>query len=568
MTFDTLTLREFIKQSARRYDTRPALSFIKGGTITYRELDEKSLQLAAALRELGIRPGDRVAIVSANMPNWGLAYFAVSRMKAVTVPILPDFPPSDMVNILIHAGVSAVFVSRKLYPKLKRVSEKGIVIIFIEDFSLLKEDETSVPFDLKPFEEKSEKDLGIDIPKEDDVASIIYTSGTTGQSKGVMLSHRNLVFDALATSPIPGIKPGDTLISILPLSHTYECTIGMIIPLMLGAHVHYLDRPPAPSVLLPALKEIRPSLMLSVPLLIEKIYRQSILPLLNKKAAVKFLYRIPPFRKMLNRIAGKKLMKIFGGRLYFFGIGGAALAPDVEKFLREAQFPYAIGYGLTETSPLIAGCSPSQTRYTSTGTIIPGVVVKLGDLDPVTGEGEILVKGPNVMIGYYRDEKKSAEAFTEDGWFRTGDLGVFDKDGFLYIKGRSKNMILGPSGENIYPESIEAVINQFDFVTDSLVFEEEGKIFARVHVDYDQIKEAFSHLADSAGDISHHVGEYLNELKIMANKRLSSFSKLHDLLEQHEPFEKTPTQKIKRYLYSGKTKRHNKGNEKEDGEKH
>jgi long-chain acyl-CoA synthetase len=542
MQLETLTLREFVVKGAERYKDKTALSFVEGGGITYEELDSKSKQLAAYFKSKGIGAGDRIAIVSANMPYWGLVYFAVTRMKAVTVPVLPDFTDEDVSNILAHAKVSVIMASRKLYSKVEQTEKSGVPVVFIDD--LEKE------IDLKPFAGKSETELGLSIPEENDLASIIYTSGTTGQSKGVMLTHKNLVFDALAASPIPGIKPGDRLVSILPLSHTYECTIGMLVPLLLGAHIHYLDKPPAPSVLLPALKKVRPEVMLSVPLLIEKIYRQSVLKSLNQKAITRVLYKIPPFRKLLNKIAGKKLMATFGGRLYFFGVGGAPLAPDVEHFLREAKFPYAIGYGLTETSPLIAGCSPKVTKPGSTGPVISGVVVKLEDPDPVTGEGEILVKGPNVMAGYYRNEEKTAEVFTEDGWFRTGDLGLIDEDDYLYIKGRSKNLILGPSGENIYPESIEAVINQFDYVSESLVFEEGGQILAKVHIDYDQIKEAFSNLADSAGDLSHQVGDYIKELKGKVNKKLSSFSRIHDVQEHPEPFEKTPTKKIKRYLYT------------------
>jgi long-chain acyl-CoA synthetase len=561
MHLDTLTLREFITRSGERYGDLPALSFLDKQPITHAELDRKSLQIAGYMKSTGIKEGDRVAIVSSNMPNWGLVYFSIARMKAITVPVLPDFPAEDVGNILRHAEVSLIFVSEKLFPKVQALTDSGITTVFLDELKTNEKGKPAKPINLAPFANRSEENLGIAIPSENDTASIIYTSGTTGQSKGVMLSHKNLVFDAMASSPIPGIKPGDRMLSILPLSHTYECTIGMLVPLFLGAHIHYLEKPPAASILLPALAKVKPDFMLTVPLLIEKIYRQSVLPSLNKKALVRVLYKLPPFRRLLNKVAGKKLMKTFGGRLYFFGIGGAALAPDVEKFLREAKFPYAIGYGLTETSPLIAGCAPKITRFRSTGTILPGVVVKLDSPDPETGEGEILVKGPNVMKGYYRDEEKTTEVFTKDGWFRTGDLGVFDKDGFLYIKGRSKNMILGPSGENIYPEAIEAVINQFDYVNESLVFEEEGRILAKVHIDYDQIKEAFSSLADSAGDISHQVADYVMGLKSKVNKKLSSFSKVHDIVEHPEPFEKTPTKKIKRYLYIGKQKNRDKDND-------
>lgn len=552
MKLQNLTLEELVRYASKTYSEMMAISFVDSGFYTYRELDETSLALSGWLREKGIEAGDRVALLSSNMPEWVISYFAVARMKAVIVPILPDFSAEEVVNILNHAEVKAIFVSEKLEQKLADYNNPGV----------LQQRLDGLPIDLEEFRNRSESELGLESPEEDDLASIIYTSGTTGQSKGVMLTHRNLVFDALATSVIPGFSPGDKMLSILPLSHTYECTIGMLIPILMGSHIHYLDKPPAPSVLLPALQKVKPDLMLSVPLLIEKIYRQSVLPSLNKKTLVRLLYKTPPFRKFFNRIAGKKLMKTFGGRLYFFGIGGAALAPDVEQFLLEAKFPYAIGYGLTETSPLIAGCHPSLVKERSTGTVISGVTVKIDTPDPDTGEGEILVKGPNVMQGYYRDEVRTREVFTEDGWFKTGDLGVLNPDGYLYIRGRSKNMILGPSGENIYPESIEAVINHFDYVNESLVFEEGGKLFARVHFDTDKIKEAFSNLSDSAGDITHHIGDYLNDLRKMVNKRLSSFSKISGIFVEKEPFEKTPTKKIKRYKYlNGKKEREEDGTE-------
>jgi len=244
------------------------------------------------------------------------------------------------------------------------------------------------------------------------------------------------------------------------------------------------------------------------------------------------------------------LIKIFGGNIQFFGIGGAALAEDVEFFLREARFPYAIGYGLTETAPLIAGCGPALTRFRSTGPALPGVTVKIDNPDPETGEGEILVSGPNVMQGYFKDPDKTAAVVTEEGWFRTGDLGLLDEDGYLYIRGRLKNMILGPSGENIYPEEIEALINEYDFVNESLVVEQEGRLVALVNIDYESLKEHVRDAAESAADISKQANEYLSQLKRTVNKRLNVFSRVSDFLEKNEPFEKTPTKKIKRYLYT------------------
>ena len=381
----------------------------------------------------------------------------------------------------------------------------------------------------------------------EDLAAIIYTSGTTGASKGVMLTHENLVSNVISARVIPpqpeniDVSQNATL-SILPLSHTYECTIGMLTTLNRGCHIHYLSKPLSPATLIPVMQRVRPGIMLSVPLLVEKIYRKSILTTINKKALTRTLYRFPPTRKLLNRVAGKKMYKLFGGNLVFFGIGGAPLAPDVEVFLREGKFPYCLGYGLTETSPLVVGANASEQRFRATGHCIEDVLVRITDADPKTGEGEIQVKGPNVMKGYFKDPERTAEVFTEDGWFKTGDLGVFKKN-HLYICGRLKNMILGPSGENIYPESIEAMINEFEFVEDSLIVEDEKKsLTALVHLNMDELKKKFGDSAQAAGD-------YIKTIIEDVNKRLSNFSKITKSEHQQEPFEKTATHKIKRFLY-------------------
>jgi long-chain acyl-CoA synthetase len=263
------------------------------------------------------------------------------------------------------------------------------------------------------------------------------------------------------------------------------------------------------------------------------------------------LYKLPALRKRIHRAAGKKLMQTFGGQLKFFGIGGAKLSREVELFLREGGFPYAIGYGLTETSPLIAGCTPSLTRFRSTGPVVPGMEVRIADPEASTGIGEIQTRGTSVMKGYYRDPERTAETFTPDGWFRTGDLGVLDKDGYLYIEGRLKNMILGPSGENIYPEAVESVINRSDVVLESIVYEDEGQLAARVHLDYEKLDESFSAEGLTEAQIRSRIETMLEDIRKTTNESVSAFSRIARVIEQVEPFEKTPTQKIKRYLYTG-----------------
>jgi len=385
--------------------------------------------------------------------------------------------------------------------------------------------------------------------KEDDLAAILYTSGTTGHSKGVMLTHGNIVYDAYATIVLVNIKEGDRMLSILPLYHTYEATLGLVTPLMVGASVYYLDKPPTPAVLLPALKKIQPTIMLSVPLVIEKIYHGKILHEINKKGIVRSLYKVSFVRKKINQAAGKKLYETFGGKLKMFCIGGAALSKDVEIFLWEAKFPYSVGYGLTETSPLVTGTPPETTRLSSAGITLVGMQVKILSPDFETGEGEVLIKGPNVMKGYYKDEEKTKAVFTDDGWFRSGDLGLI-KDGYLYLKGRSKNVIIGTNGKNIYPEEIESLINENEYVLESLVVEKDKKLIAKVHFNNDILDEKYNFQKLSDPEARAKKNELMNELLKYVNERISTFSRLNGIIEQQEPFEKTPTKKIKRYLYT------------------
>jgi long-chain acyl-CoA synthetase len=319
---------------------------------------------------------------------------------------------------------------------------------------------------------------------------------------------------------------------------------------MCGASVYYVKKPPTAAVLLPALAMVKPTLMLTVPLIIEKMYKTRIMPEIKKRALVRLAYKFPVIRKRIHKIAGKKLMATFGDALRFFGVGGAALSPEVERFLREAEFPYAIGYGLTETSPLIAGANAENTRYRSTGPIVPGLEVRIENPDPKSGIGEIIVRGPSIMKGYYRDPARTSEVLTFDGWFHTGDLGSFDKNGYLYINGRLKNVIIGPSGENIYPEAIESVINRSDIVLESLIYQDEGQLVARIYLDYEKLDVIFSELNLTESQARERIVRLLEDIRKQVNEQVSSFSRLTRVIEQTEPFEKTPTQKIKRYLYA------------------
>lgn len=553
-------LCELLFRSAERYPNLPCLGFVGEEPLSYSQVAERVDGLAGRLAADGIEPGERVALIGENMPNWGIAYLAVNSAGAVCVPVLPDFSVSDITSILAHAGISACLYSRRHAEKLSACSFSGEIVFYLLDALERCGRPGEEP---RPGTEAASGGMAEHSPaggrqglvgprcsgQVDDLAVLVYTSGTTGHSKGVMLSNENLIFDATAVSSIPRVKAGETFLSILPLAHTYECTVGFLSPISMGLNIVYLKRPPSATVLLPAMKKVRPHLMLSVPLLIEKLYRQSVLPSFKANPVMRWIHSTVAGRKALNRLAGRKMLRAFGGRLYFFGIGGAPPSPEIEDFLREARFPYCVGYGLTETSPVLAAAHPTEMRPRSTGRPVEGIEICIAEHDPRVEEGEILVRGPLVMQGYYKDPALTATVVDEDGWFHTGDLGYFDGNGYLYVKGRVKTMILGPAGENIYPEAIESIINSYDFVEDSLVFHHEGQLLARIQIDYEGLLQSIQGLAESAAEVPRDVASYLNELRKKVNEHLSSFSRIGTFIEQQEPFEKTPTQKIKRFLY-------------------
>jgi long-chain acyl-CoA synthetase len=556
------TLGEMINATCNAFPHKPALSMVDEQPLTYADIRFHVQELIGFMQSEGITKGDKVAILSQNMPQWGIAYLAITSMGATVVPILTDFHNNEILQIIKHSGSKMVFVSGNMYDKIGYADfENRPKMVMIESFKPIK---TEIPKDsLKDFFEEGKKSfnllktkamqaIGLIKPEvgEDDIAAIIYTSGTTGNSKGVMLTHKNLVYDAYITiTHIQRVDEHDRLISILPLSHTYECTIGFIIPMMTGACVYYLDKPPTAKVLVPAMQKIQPTMILSVPLVIEKIFKLQVHPQLTGNMVFRELYKLPPTRKLLHKVAGKKLMKTFGGKIHFFGIGGALLSAEVERFLLEAGFPYAIGYGLTETSPLIAGSSPAKVKFRATGITIPGIEVRIDNPDRKTGEGEIQVRGATVMKGYYRDKERTEQAFTPDGWFKTGDLGILKKNNYLYIKGRIKNVIVGPSGENIYPEEIEAVINEQECVLESMVYESQGKIIARVFLNYEFLERTMGIDKMRSSVVEKEIRSLLDNIRSTVNKNVSAFSAVHKMIEQEEPFEKTPTQKIKRFLY-------------------
>jgi long-chain acyl-CoA synthetase len=627
----TYTFPALFRNSVNKFGDCPALSLVNGEPVTYRRLAAQVKQVAKMLAGLGLRQGSKTAIFSTSMPNWGAAYFAVVNYGGIAVPLLPDFSAAEVEAIILHCGVDALIVSESLYKRIEGLGEKlPPVIIKIDNFSVIRGGDVvkkiSAAKNLLAFSinealsENSIKSIAAvdtsavyaedffcvtlnDVTvNEEDTASIIYTSGTTGRSKGVELTHKNLVWNAVQGQTIHRINKFDRCLSFLPMSHVYEFTIDFTMQIMNGSCVYYLGKAPTVSALLPAFSKVRPTIVCSVPMIIEKLYKNKVLPEINKNKVLTKMYKIPLFRKIINRKAGKKLKAVFGGWLQFFGIGGAKVDMQVECFMKEAKFPYAIGYGLTETSPLLAGSGPSETIPGTIGGVLDGVELAILNPNPETKVGEVIVRGPNVMKGYYKDPVLTGASFTTEddscgaGWFRTGDLGIIEKKhGMmrLSLKGRSKNMILGQNGENIYPEDIEFVLNQYPLVSESLVVEGKDGLVALVHFDeeklqaeaerraalqarVDAVRSGEMKFRDAVGEtlseavqnakmaatarnqdlkatILYQRASILNEIQYFVNSRVNRTSKISSV-ESIDEFEKTASQKIKRYLYSRKDK--------------
>ncbi|MCI7514111.1 MAG: AMP-binding protein [Bacteroidales bacterium] len=505
----------------------------KEGGYTYERLKKKSDALSKKLTQYGIGAGDKVAILSQSMPNWSVAFFSLTPFGRIAIPILPDSSENEVTNILQHSESKAIFVSQRLASKVSRkCRDKMTLVIDIDTFEVIQADEEKFTCDGRPA-----------MPMPDDIATIIYTSGTTGSAKGVVLSHRNLTSNVLSCYHTCKRNEKDRWLSILPMAHTLEMTICMLYPMFCGATVYYLSKPPVASILLKALKEVKPTTMLSVPLIIEKVYKSSVLPTIQKSRTLSWMNE--HMNTLMCRLIGMKLKTVFGGHITFFGIGGAKMDPEVEAFLLKAKFPYSIGYGLTETSPLLSYAMGRGRAVGSIGYPVKGVKLKLYDVNPDTGEGEIVAKGDNVMLGYYKDPSRTRSVFTEDGWFRTNDLAVQDEKGRFYIKGRKNNMILGPSGENIYPEEIENVINNIEGVNESIVVERNGRLVALVQLDENLIEW------DKEGEDEFYKKLDARKESILkfVNKQVSKFSKVNDVEVMKEPFEKTATSKIRRFKY-------------------
>lgn len=555
------TLIDVLEYSVKRFGDRPVVGKALEPPITYNEFLNMVIRTSDLLLDHGVMKGDRIAILGENSPNWGIAYFAAIRAGAIAVPILPEFPEADIHHILSDSEAKILFTTHKQLEKLGDLENSKLKsVIMLDDISADAQNVSEIKKELlteifdraMDFIKKIPETFGLVSRKalENDIVSIIYTSGTSGHSKAVMLSHRNLISNVVAVKMLVDVFPGDTFLSVLPLSHTYEFSLGFLLPLFSGARIVYLDKAPTPSVLEKVCKVEKPTTICSVPLILEKIYKKKVAPVLGKNLAIKLITKIPGLKKKIYKKINHKLLEFFGGQLRIMSVGGASFNEEAEKFFNAAGFPYIVGYGLTETAPLLAGgpVGDKTIKITSTGKPTPGCEIKIINPNPKTGIGDIYARGPNIMKGYYKNPELTDEVLDKDGWFKTGDLGHFDKYNNLYIKGRSKNMILMANGENIYPEAVEEKLNACPQVMESLVIENNDQLEAWVYLDYDMVD------AETRGKTERQRLEFIEKVladtREYVNTQLSSFSKLARIYEQKEPFVKTATHKIKRYLYA------------------
>ena len=524
-----------------------AFSDYEGKTYTFKEIAEKIHLLHLVFEELDIKKGDKIALIGRNMSNWSTCYMAIITYGAVVVPILPDFHSNDIHHIINHSESVLLMSTQLMFDKIDETVLPNLLgIISINEFEALVDSSGTIKkafssaekkLSAKPFDVK---DLKFPEIGSEDVMVLSYTSGTSGFSKGVLLPHRSIWSNTVYANDSIGLKKGDRIVSFLPLAHSYGCLFEFLWPFSLGCHITFLTRTPSPQIISEAFKKIKPHLILSVPLIIEKIFKRQIMPQLEKPT-LKTLTKLPLLNELVYSKIRKKLFEAFGGEFMEIVIGGAALNKDVETLLKRVKFPITVGYGMTECGPLISYTGWEKTRMFSAGQMVHRMEVRIDSPDPYKIVGEILVKGDNVMLGYYKNEKATDEIIDDDGWLHTGDLGVIDKDNFVYIKGRSKNMILGASGQNIYPEEIEAVLNVNEFVQECLVREKDGKIEALVYPDYEVCK--------NMNFTKKEIEDRLQALRAEVNVELPAFMQISKIILFPEEFEKTPKKSIKRYKY-------------------
>jgi len=540
----------YIEQSIRQNWEIEALSNYREKGYSYKEIAENILRMHLLFKGSGINAGDKIALVGRNSANWCITYLSAVTYGAVIVPILPDFKPDDLTNIIVHSDSKLLYVDDKIYEQLDLTKMPEIAgVLSLDDFRLIKAVNQAVEDCFASLNENysrlypvlKEEDVKFSDISNDNLAVISYTSGTTGFSKGVMITHNSLAANVRYAQNNMPLKPGDPLVSFLPLAHTYGCAFEFLFPFTIGCHITILSKTPSPQIIIQAFKEIKPRLILSVPLVIEKIFKKQLLPVISKPH-MKILLALPLVNKILYKKISAKLVETFGGEFKEIVIGGAAFNADAEKFFKKLNFKFSVGYGMTECGPLISYASWDTTKLGASGRAVDTLEVKIDSPDPENIVGEIILRGENVMTGYYKNEKATREMIDENGWMHTGDLGIIDKEGNIFIKGRSKSMILGPSGKNIYPEEIEAFINNKDYIVESVVISVDNKLVALVFPDYEMMKR------DNITE--EQLTEIFDKTRKEINERLPEFMAVSKFRIHPEEFAKTPKRSIKRFLYT------------------
>ncbi|MFN8255217.1 MAG: AMP-binding protein [Bacteroidales bacterium] len=524
-----------------------ALSDYEGESFTYSEVAHYIEKFHTVFREAGIKKGEKIVVLGKNSARWGILYLSVITFGAVVVPVLPDFKTDDLHEIINHSDAVLVFLGGTLSGKIdisKTPAVKGIIAI--DDFSMLKSNSSELidAFSKANFTtNNTNKSFNFSLKNilNKDLAVISYTSGTTGSTKGVMLNHNSLAANIRFAQRNMQLKAGDKIVSFLPLAHAFGAAFEFLFPFTMGCHITILTKTPSPQIIMKAFQEIKPSLILSVPLVIEKIYKNKLLPVISQKK-IKFLLSMPGIKNILLNKFNQKLKEVFGNNFREVIIGGAPINSEAEAFFKKMNFPFTVGYGMTECGPLISYENWKKFVSGSSGKAVDTLEIKIDSPDPENITGEIMVRGENVMLGYYKNEKATKDILTEDGWLHTGDIGVIDKEGNIHIKGRSKSMILGSNGKNIYPEEIESIFDNRFAVGESLIVHRDNKLVALIYPDFETV-ERENIVPDDLIKI------YENHKKDI-NNILPGYMKVSNVELQKEEFVKTPKKSIKRYLYN------------------
>jgi long-chain acyl-CoA synthetase len=539
---------ERLQAATRKFWDKPALNNIGGETFNYAQMATQIEKFHLVFEKLGFKKGDKIAICAQNGARWGMAYLAVNTYETVIVPILADFTPDSVNHLVNHSESLALFTNAAKWKKLDLAKMPLLkLVIDVDTWKTLWTADESIQAIYDQMDELfaarhpggyGPDDVVFPTDNWDDLSTINYTSGSTGDPKGVMLTYRN--FSANVDYSQRNVPAGDKMVSMLPMAHMYGLVIEFIYPLCNGTSIYWLGKTPTPAALMKAFADVKPYLLITVPLVMEKIYKSKVKPTLDKPV-VKFLLKIPGINNIIYKKVKDGLVQAFGGNVLEFIMGGAPLNPEVERLFKRIKFPYLVGYGMTEACPLLA--YEHWTKYVagSCGKCVDVAEVRIDSEDPQHVVGEIQCRGENIMVGYYKNPEATANAFTEDGWLKTGDLGIIDAEGNIFIRGRSKNMILGPSGQNIYPEEIEAVVNNQDYVIESVVVDRGGKLVALVFVDEQAIAKALLDV-EARSNIPENI-------RVGANRQLPSYSQIAKVELQAQPFEKTPKMSIKRFLY-------------------